>query len=231
VACSLCSRHGCRYRRSLARARLSIIDRPLRLLHDSRVDAELLCPTCRIPLTEIRTGNGIIWRCEKCDGRAVGLQLLRRTFTPESINPLWLHAIHNEGMSARPCPSCGNAMIDVALDSSSGIRVEVCRICEFVWFDAGETQTLQARPLSKPPPPLPQKARETIALAKVQQLAEQARGPDFDAALPEIDCGFFSGRRSNLTRRAGTTSGSLGAIRSPSCNLARAPYSSGPVRG
>src|SRR6266536_3911360 len=122
-----------------------IIDDTLALLHHSRVDAELLCPACRIPLTEIRTGNGIIWRCEKCDGRAVGLQLLRRTFTPESINPLWLHAIHNEGSSARPCPSCGNAMIEVALDSSSGIRVEVCRICEFVWFDSGETQTLQAR--------------------------------------------------------------------------------------
>ena len=74
-----------------------IIDDTLALLHHSRVDAELLCPACRIPLTEIRTGNGIIWRCEKCDGRAVGLQLLRRTFTPESINPLWLHAIHNEG--------------------------------------------------------------------------------------------------------------------------------------
>src|SRR6266536_4928390 len=156
-----------------------IIDDTLALLHHSRVDAELLCPACRIPLTEIRTGNGIIWRCEKCDGRAVGLQLLRRTFTPESINPLWLHAIHNEGSSARPCPSCGNAMIEVALDSSSGIRVEVCRICEFVWFDSGETQTLQARPLPKPKP---QKAREAIALAKVQHLAEQARGPDFDSA-------------------------------------------------
>src|SRR5205823_12725464 len=129
----------------------------------------------------------IIWRCEKCDGRAVGLQLLRRTFTPESINPLWLHAIHNEGSSARPCPSCGNAMIEVALASSSGIRVEVCRICEFVWFDSGETQTLQARPLPKPKPQvvLPQKAREAIALAKVQQLAEQARGPDFDSAPPD----------------------------------------------
>src|SRR5207244_556155 len=94
---------------------------------------------------------------------AVGLQLLRRTFTPESINPLWLHAIHNEGRSARPCPSCGNAMIEVALGSSSGIKVEVCRICEFVWFDAGETQTLQVRPSPKPPPaPLPQEAREAI---------------------------------------------------------------------
>jgi Zn-finger nucleic acid-binding protein len=151
------------------------------------MDAELLCPACRIPLTEIRTGNGIIWRCEKCDGRAVGLQLLRRTFTPESINPLWLHAIHNEGSSARPCSSCGNAMIEVALDSSSGIRVEVCRICEFVWFDSGETQTLQVRPLPKPKPQvvLPQKAREAIALAKVQQLAAQARGSDFDSASPD----------------------------------------------
>jgi Zn-finger nucleic acid-binding protein len=163
----------------------SIIDCTLNLAHHSPVDAELLCPACRIPLAKIRTSNGIIWRCENCDGRAVGLQLLRRTFTPESINPLWLHAIHNEGSSARPCPSCGNVMIEVALDSGSGIRVEVCRICEFVWFDSGETQTLKARPLPKPPTPLPQKVREAIALAKVQQLAEQARSPDFDSAPPD----------------------------------------------
>jgi Zn-finger nucleic acid-binding protein len=138
-------------------------------------------------LTELRTGNGVIWRCEKCDGRAVGLQLLRRTFTPESINPLWLHAIHHEGRSARPCPSCGNGMFEVALDSSSGIKVEVCRIWEFVWFDAGETQTLRARPLPEPKPQvvLPREAREAIALAKVQQLAEQARGSDFDSAPPD----------------------------------------------
>ena len=150
------------------------------------LNADLLCPACRIPLVELRTGNGIIWHCEKCDGRAVGLQLLRRTFTPASINPLWLHAIHNEGRIARPCPSCGNSMIEVALDSSTGIKVEVCRICEFVWFDASETQTLQVRPSPKPPPPpLPQEAREAIALAKVQQLAEQARGSDFDSVPPD----------------------------------------------
>ena len=156
-----------------------------RAVTNCHVEDELLCPACRIPLTEMRTSNGIIWRCEKCEGRAVGLELLRRTFTPQSINPLWLHAVHNEGGTARPCPSCGNRMIEVALDSSSGIKVEVCRICEFVWFDAGETQRLQVRPLSKPPPaPLAEKARQTIALATIQQLAEQARSPDFDSALP-----------------------------------------------
>src|SRR6266446_254793 len=47
-------------------------------------------------------------------------------------------------------------------------------------------KTLQARPLPKPKPQvvLPQEAREAIALAKVQQLAEQARSSDFDSAPP-----------------------------------------------
>ena len=160
---------------------------PARLaLHIPTMGVEILCPACRIPLTEVRTATGIIWRCEKCKGRAVGLQLLRRTFTPESINPLWLHAIHNQGGRARSCPSCGNPMIEVALDGTSGIKVEVCKICEFVWFDAGETQPLQVPPPPKPgPPPLPQKTREAIALARVQQLAEQARNPNFASATPD----------------------------------------------
>jgi Zn-finger nucleic acid-binding protein len=149
------------------------------------MEADLLCPACRIPLAEMRTGKGILWHCEKCDGRAVSLGLLRDIFTPESINPLWLHAIHTEGQRARPCPSCGNAMIEVALGGTSDIRVEVCRICEFVWFDAGETQTLQACPLPKKPVPLSQEAREAIAIAKVQAMAEEALRSNFESAPPD----------------------------------------------
>ena len=77
-------------------------------------------------------------------------------------------------------------MIEVALDNSSGIRVEVCRICEFVWFDAGEAQSLQVQPASEPTPDaLPQVAREAVAPEKVQQLAEHARGPDSDSVASE----------------------------------------------
>ena len=77
-------------------------------------------------------------------------------------------------------------MIEVALDRSSGIRIEVCRLCEFVWFDAGETQPLQVHPAPKPlPPPLPEEAPEAIALATVQQLGAQAHRSDFESAPRE----------------------------------------------
>jgi len=46
-------------------------------------------------------------------------------------------------------------------------------------------ENLVPRSVSPPKPELPQKAREAIALAKVQQLAEQARGTDFDSSPPD----------------------------------------------
>ena len=58
---------------------------------------ELFCPRCNLPLKQVRMSNGVFWTCDTCGGRAVGLELLRRTFTPQSINPLWLHAISGEG--------------------------------------------------------------------------------------------------------------------------------------
>jgi len=50
--------------------------------------SELLCPRCNLPLKEVRMSHGVFWACDKCAGRAITVELLRRTFTPESINPL-----------------------------------------------------------------------------------------------------------------------------------------------
>lgn len=139
----------------------------------------LICPACQIPLTRITTERGIIWHCEKCDGRAVGVSLLRGTFTAECINPIWLHAIHHEGRAGRACPACLRAMIDVPLATGAPVNVEVCQLCQMIWFDAGEIQSLTQKP--PPPeksPPLPQKAREAFAIAKVESLAESARELD-----------------------------------------------------
>ena len=149
------------------------------------MDTEFVCPSCQLPLTEVRTSNGIFWSCEKCGGRAIGVELLRRTFTPESINPLWLHALRGEGQTGRNCPACRNPMTEVKLSDDAEIKVDVCRLCHFVWFDATEVENLVPRSVPPPKPELPQKAREAIALAKVQELAEQARGTDFDSSPPD----------------------------------------------
>jgi membrane associated rhomboid family serine protease/Zn-finger nucleic acid-binding protein len=145
----------------------------------------LTCPRCHLPLKEVRTTYGVFWKCGNCDGRAITVELLRRTFTEESINPLWLHAIRGEGESSAPCPMCKHPMLQVALSDKAQVRVDVCRVCHFVWFDAHELDTLVARPPQTTEPELPQKARELIAMEKVKELAEQAQGSDFDSAPPD----------------------------------------------
>ena len=149
------------------------------------MDREFICPSCQLPLTEVRTSHGIFWSCQKCGGRTVSVELLRRTFTPESINPLWLHALRGEGQSGRNCPVCRRPMTEVELSDQAEVKVDVCRLCHFVWFDATEVENLVPRSVPPPKPELPQKAREAIAMAKVQQLAEQARGTDFDSSPPD----------------------------------------------
>ena len=86
-------------------------------------------------------------------------------------------------------------MIEVNLSDNADVRVDVCRLCHFVWFDAREVENLTARPLPPAAPELPQEARELLAIEKVKQLAEQARGTDFDSAPPDEHwqqiAGFF----------------------------------------
>jgi membrane associated rhomboid family serine protease/Zn-finger nucleic acid-binding protein len=148
-------------------------------------DAPLLCPRCNMPLNEMRTSGGVLYACDGCGGRAVTIELLRKRFTPESINPLWLHAMQEQGRIGLPCPSCRQPMIDVALSDQAKINVDVCQHCHFVWFDAHEVDTLVPRQAEPAAPELPQKAREMLAIAEVERLSKQADGSDFDSTAPE----------------------------------------------
>jgi membrane associated rhomboid family serine protease/Zn-finger nucleic acid-binding protein len=148
-------------------------------------DTPLNCPRCNVPLKEVRTSGGVLYACDVCGGRAVTIELLRKRFTPESINPLWLHAVRGEGRIGLPCPLCGQPMIGVALSDQAEINVDVCRHCHFIWFDAHEVDTLVPRQPEPVAPELPQKAREMLAIAKVESLSKQAEGSDFDSAAPD----------------------------------------------
>jgi Zn-finger nucleic acid-binding protein len=61
-------------------------------------------------------------------------------------------------------------MTEVPLSNSSGIRVDVCRICQFIWFDIRENDALIPRPVPEPPPVLTERAMELMAMARVDQI-------------------------------------------------------------
>ena len=147
--------------------------------------SEFLCPRCKAPLKEVRTSGGVFYCCDVCSGRAVTIELLRKRFTPESINPLWLHAMRGEGRAGLPCPSCGQPMIGVVLSDRAEISVDVCKHCHFIWFDAHEVETLVPRQPEPISPELPQKAREMLAIAEVERLSKQAEGSEFNSAAPD----------------------------------------------
>lgn len=147
--------------------------------------SEFLCPRCKVPLKDVRTSGGVFYGCDVCDGRAVTIELLRKRFTPDSINPLWLHAIRGEGRVGLPCPSCRQPMIGVALSNRAEINVDVCKHCHFIWFDAHEVDTLVPRQPEPVAPELPQKAREMLAIAEVERLSKQAEGSELDSAAPD----------------------------------------------
>src|ERR1700759_5091423 len=139
---------------------------------------EFICPRCEVALEQVRTAKGMFWVCNSCNGRAITVELLRRIFTPESINPLWKHTISGEGISSRSCPACRKAMREVNLSVDASVRVDVCQHCHFVWCDSGETESLVPRP-PKPKKPSPrEKAREKMALFEVDRLAREASGLD-----------------------------------------------------
>jgi Zn-finger nucleic acid-binding protein len=147
--------------------------------------AELICPRCNQSLKERRTAHGIFWGCNQCGGRAVTVELLRRTFTPESINPLWLHAIRGEGKSGALCPSCRKPMFEVPMSDSAKVDVDVCQHCHFVWFDGREVDSLVPLPPRPAVPKHLQEASEMIALEKIKQITEEARGTDFHSKPPD----------------------------------------------
>lgn len=148
------------------------------------------CPACHVNLVKkLIAGGGVFWVCPECDGRAATLPLLRRLITPECIRALWQQA-STEGQPAhRACPCCEGRMKEISGETSRGtVFLDICPHCQLLWFDQGELATLPQVPPPEPEAELPQKARERLALLKVEEIRQQdqwARGWPDDAAPNE----------------------------------------------
>lgn len=135
------------------------------------------CPRCGVRLARQALAGQAHWVCESCGGHAINLAVLRKKIPPEAAYEVWRAS--NEGFPSRlNCPSCANGMVvaQVHLDGQE-LKVEVCRTCQFVWFDRKDLDGLPAPP---PPPPvskekeLPQEAREAMAIFETKRMAERA---------------------------------------------------------
>jgi Zn-finger nucleic acid-binding protein len=87
--------------------------------------------------------HGAIWVCEKCAGAAANLAVLRKRLKAGLVSDFWRKVLADSVPSQRPCPSCGESMrgFQVSLDGHP-VNLDLCKKCEFVWFDKGELEAL-----------------------------------------------------------------------------------------
>lgn len=148
-----------------------------------------VCPRCHQRLLRTKIEEGIFFRCPQCDGRAVGLSVLRKVIPRVYVNRLWNQARERQGHRGQGCPICGRAMQEVPVPvDGQEVPLDVCAGCQFVWFDPHEFEQLPAQtPKSTEDrrERLPAKVREAMAMAELKADAARRRGGDFGGRPPE----------------------------------------------
>ena len=98
------------------------------------------CPRCAAPLDERLTEVGIAYICPKCQGRMVGMPVLRNAGASEGfLRSLWSAARREDAPRRFKCPHCSRPMSQVAAQARDGeLEVDVCCPCNAVWFDRNE---------------------------------------------------------------------------------------------
>ncbi len=145
----------------------------------------MLCPNCQRPLLRVENKLGTYWACPKCRGRAVSVPLLRRALKREYVNRLWGETRDGQGTAGRACPACERPMLEVTVSAADDpLKLDVCKTCEFVWFDPTEYEASPSIPLlPKPPAPTPKEVEihAKLAVEEFRRQVERERDESPDA--------------------------------------------------
>jgi membrane associated rhomboid family serine protease len=138
------------------------------------------------------SADGVTWPCPSCGGRAIGMGLLRRLVDRTFANHLWVAAMDIPTGSGRNCAICHKPMTLVPWGPAEpDPLVDVCRRCQFVWFDPTEFEAAPHLP-KVVQRQLPQEALEATARLQAVEIARdwQVRYPASDLpsarAIPAI---------------------------------------------
>ena len=133
-----------------------------------------VCPKCNERLARTKTEHGVFFVCSSCQGRTAGLSVVRKAAGRKTTKALWQEAIQKEAKPGIACPICNRETSEVPLPVEGGeVHLDVCIGCQFVWFDPKELEQLPQRPVPDEEP-LPDEAREKIAVAEAESVAHKA---------------------------------------------------------
>ena len=147
-----------------------------------------LCPDCREPLNKHKGSFGVLWVCPSCNGRTATVSQLRRSVDRETVNRLWRTVVDFEYPRTRSCPACTRPMEEVPVPGVGGdVHVDVCKLCQFIWFDPSEYERLPAAAevQSDGGDTLPLEARVKLAEVELTAIRERARGAEWGNEGPE----------------------------------------------
>jgi membrane associated rhomboid family serine protease/Zn-finger nucleic acid-binding protein len=128
------------------------------------------CPKCRTKLVEQPSKQGLLFICPGCNGRAMGIDALRKADIETTfLTSLWTRAHEPNTPHHRPCPHCGRPMaaVDARLTNRL-IYLDICASCHSIWFDADEANKLPRKPAPKPEKQLSQKTQEVLLDAELE---------------------------------------------------------------
>ena len=110
------------------------------------------CPRCLRPLVNRPSPGGLLLACSEDHGVAVALPVLCKLTDAPFRRQAWPSGIRILRAASVPCPVCRKRMEEVAVPvGKRTVQVDLCRACQFIWFDRGELESLpKARPGPKP---------------------------------------------------------------------------------
>ncbi len=138
------------------------------------------CPRCNRSLVRTQTPGGILFVCPDCQGRAVGLAVVRKLKRRGELKELWGRVIRGEGGRGVACPICRRPTLEVGVPvASQEVHLDVCKSCQFIWFDPKELEQLPTGPRQESDEErLPARVREQMAMADIELVAQKQRLDD-----------------------------------------------------
>jgi Zn-finger nucleic acid-binding protein len=154
------------------------------------------CLNCQAELHRRTHPRGFLLSCHGCHSFAAHVGLLREVLPATMVGRLWSQARAATVRHGRKCPLCSRP---TALQlTHQNKTIEVCPLCQIIWFDPGDFPGNPAQlEAAFPRPALSPRAREALAIAQTQLIREQA---DREERRERMRDDFLRGLRPRLFR-------------------------------